>query len=63
MIDFNEYKDFISKLDLQDDDGPNEEQVKEIFDEIDTDKSGQLDIQEFGKAIFECLKKPEQNVD
>ena len=27
-----------------------------MFDGIDEDGSGELDIEEFGKAIYECLK-------
>ena len=34
-IDFQEYKDFINKLN-DGDDGPSEEQLKQIFDDLDT---------------------------
>jgi len=27
-----------------------------MFDNIDEDGSGELDIEEFGKAIYECFK-------
>jgi len=51
-VDFGEYKEFILKLSPE----SNEDELKEMFDGIDEDGSGELDIEEFGKAIYECLK-------
>jgi Ca2+-binding EF-hand superfamily protein len=37
--------------------------MKSVFDMIDEDKSGEIDIDEFGKAIYECLKPAEEKVE
>ena len=58
-IDFKEYTDFINKLGLEGDDAPTDEEMKNIFDELDTNDSGDLDVQEFGKALHQILKKDE----
>ena len=58
-IDFQEYTDFINKLGLEGDDAPTEEEMKNIFDELDTNSSGDLDVEEFGKALHQILKKDE----
>ena len=58
-IDFQEYTDFINKLGLEGDDAPTEEEMKNIFDELDTNGSGDLDVEEFGKALHQILKKDE----
>ena len=40
----------------------NEETLREIFDSIDEDKNGELDTEEFGKAILSTLKPAEWKV-
>ena len=37
--------------------------MKQAFDSIDEDASGELDLDEFGKAIYECLKPVEEEVE
>ena len=51
-IDFDEIKELVQKLEytMEDDD------LKTIFDEQDTDADGELSKEEFGNAIFSVLK-------
>lgn len=42
LIDFKEFKEFVNKLDGGDD-APSEEDLQKMFEELDTDQSGQLD--------------------
>ena len=51
-IDFEEFTEFLNKLSPD----STEDELKQVFDQIDEDKSGELDLEEFGKAIYECLK-------
>ena len=51
-VDLGEFTEFINKLSPE----TTPEELKEIFESIDEDKSGELDKQEFAKAIYECLK-------
>ena len=51
-IDFGEFTEFLNKLSPD----STEDELKQVFDQIDEDKSGELDLEEFGKAIYECLK-------
>ena len=41
LIDFSEYKDFVNKLDSED--PPSDADLQQIFNDLDTDNSGQLD--------------------
>jgi Ca2+-binding EF-hand superfamily protein len=52
MIDFQEFKDFMAKIEDEAEDKTTDEQLKEIFDSIDENNNGQLDVDEFGKAFF-----------
>jgi len=54
-ISFDEFKEFFSKL-LGEEDAK-EESMKEVFDNIDENKNGQLDASEFTKAILATLNK------
>jgi Ca2+-binding EF-hand superfamily protein len=38
------------------DDSFGEEALREIFDSIDADNDGELDVQEFGNAMLQTLK-------
>ena len=51
-IDFDEIKELVQKLEytMEDDD------LKTIFDEQDTDADGELSKEEFGNAVFSVLK-------
>ena len=51
-ISFEEFKEFFMKLD----DKFDEDELKEIFDSIDADNDGELDVKEFGNAILSTLK-------
>lgn len=59
MIDFQEFKEFMAKIEDDNEEKSTDEQLKEIFDSIDEDKSGQLDVDEFGKALHQCLQSGE----
>ena len=56
-IDFGEFKEFLNKLSPD----TEEDELKTVFDQIDEDQSGELDKEEFAKAIFECLKPQEDD--
>ena len=51
-IDFDELKELVQKLEytMEDDD------LKTMFDEQDTDADGELSKEEFGNAVFAVLK-------
>ena len=53
-INFDEFKEFFTKLIGEED--ATDESMKEVFDNIDEDKSGELDNVEFTKAILSTLK-------
>jgi|TARA_B110000285_G_C14931741_1_gene517666 Ca2+-binding EF-hand superfamily protein len=40
MIDFQEFKEFMAKIEDDNEEKSTDEQLKEIFDSIDEDKSG-----------------------
>ena len=56
LIDFQEFKDFMAKIENESDEKSTEEHLRQIFDSIDENNNGQLDQDEFGKALFQCLK-------
>ena len=56
LIDFQEFKDFMAKIENESDEKSSDEHLKQIFDSIDENNNGQLDEEEFGKALFQCLK-------
>jgi Ca2+-binding EF-hand superfamily protein len=55
-IDFSEFKEMIGKLD----DTQSEETLKEFFDHQDSDNSGELSVENFGKALYESFKVMKQ---
>jgi Ca2+-binding EF-hand superfamily protein len=52
-IDAEEFKDMINKLDEKFEDS----RVKDIFQAQDSDGNGQLSVESFGKALYECLSQ------
>lgn len=52
-IDQQEFNEFISKLDGD----ATTDQMKDIFDSIDEDNSGELSVEEFGKALHAFITK------
>ena len=52
FIDFDEYKDLISKLDEKHE----EDSIKTIFDAQDNNSNGQLTVEQFGVALYESAK-------
>ena len=56
LIDFQEFKDFMAKIENESDEKSTEEHLRQIFDSIDENNNGQLDQDEFGKALFQYLK-------
>ena len=59
-IDFNEFKEFMTKLQ---DEETDEDQLREVFNSIDEDGSGELDIDEFAKAIKSSVIDVEDHED
>ena len=51
VVDFEEFKDFINKLEDGQDEQSTEEGLKGIFDSIDENGNGELTVEEFGKAL------------
>ena len=51
VVDFDEFKDFINKLEDGQDEQSTEEGLKGIFESIDENGNGELTIIEFGKAL------------
>ena len=51
VVDFEEFKDFINKLEDGQDEKSTEEGLKGIFDSIDENGNGELTVEEFGKAL------------
>ena len=47
-VDFEEFKDFINKLEDGQDDLSTDEGLKGIFDSIDENGNGELSVEEFG---------------
>lgn len=47
-IDFDEWTKFINKLEDGEEDQTTEDDLRKIFDEIDTDGDGELTVEEFG---------------
>ena len=47
-IDFDEWTKFINKLEDGEEDQTKEDDLRKIFDEIDTDGDGELTVEEFG---------------
>jgi Ca2+-binding EF-hand superfamily protein len=52
-IDATEFKDMVNKLDEKFD----ESKVSEIFAAQDADGNGELTVESFGKALYECLSQ------
>ena len=50
-VDFDEFKDFINKLEDGQDEQSTEEGLKGIFESIDENGNGELTVEEFGKAL------------
>ena len=51
-IDFIEFRDLVQKLD----EAQTEDSLKELFETQDDDKSGELSVEHFGKALYESVK-------
>lgn len=51
VVDFEEFKDFINKLEDGQDEQSTEEGLKGIFESIDENGNGELTVEEFGKAL------------
>ena len=51
VVDFDEFKDFINKLEDGQDEQSTEEGLKGIFESIDENGNGELTVEEFGKAL------------
>ena len=51
VVDFDEFKDFINKLEDGQDEQSTEEGLKGIFESIDENGNGELTLEEFGKAL------------
>ena len=47
-IDFDEWTKFINKLEDGEEEQTTEDELRKIFDEIDTDGDGELTVEEFG---------------
>lgn len=47
-IDFDEWTKFINKLEDGEEEQTTEDDLRKIFDEIDTDGDGELTVEEFG---------------
>ena len=58
-ISFDEYKELISKLDENQDEG----KLKTIFDAEDHKSFGELSVEQFGKALYESVKLMKQDED
>lgn len=56
-INFEEWFKFIDKLESEDIEQTSEDDLREIFESIDDDQDGELNIQEFGAAILKLLNK------
>jgi len=56
-IDISEFSEVIKKIDSTA--NLSEEQVKEIFDSIDTDGNGELSTEEFASALHQAITSPE----
>ena len=56
-INFEEWFKFIDKLESEDIEQTSEDDLREIFESIDDDQDGELNIQEFGAAILMLLNK------
>tara|TARA_B100000780_G_C20808166_1_gene321057 strand:+ start:294 stop:524 length:231 start_codon:yes stop_codon:yes gene_type:complete len=59
-VDFEEFKDFINKLEDGQDDVSTDEGLKGIFDSIDENGNGELSVEEFGQAIFKVIGPAEE---
>ena len=51
-ISFDEFKDLITKLD----DKQQDDKLKNIFEAEDKKASGELSVDQFGKALYESVK-------
>ena len=51
-ISFEEFKDFINKLEDGQAEVSTDEGIQSIFDSIDTNEDGELSVEEFGQALF-----------
>ena len=56
-ISFDEFKELISELDEK----QQEDQVKTLFDAEDKESSGELTVDQFGKALCESVKLMKQD--
>jgi Ca2+-binding EF-hand superfamily protein len=57
-IDFEEFKNFLSKLSATS--SMDEQSLQEVFSSIDTNGNGQLNEEEFGNAIYKALAPSEE---
>jgi Ca2+-binding EF-hand superfamily protein len=62
-IDFAEFLEFINKLEDGTEEQSTEEGLKTIFDSMDSNGNGELDEEEFGKALFEIMKPEAEDED
>lgn len=60
-IDAGEFKEMISKLD----ESIAADEVNKIFESKDENGSGELSVENFGQALYDCLvlMKPDENGD
>ena len=57
-VDLAEFTEFLTKIEATE--KMDEAQIKEIFEEIDTDGNGELSTEEFGSAIFKAFTGEEE---